>query len=158
MENPTSIANFFVKKAISDGSELTPMKLLKLVYLSHGWYLGLNNEPLIPEAVQAWKFGPVIKSVYEDFRNYRDSQITELAFDIGKMAYTTPSDDTIKAFLNKIWDVYKGFNGLQLSTITHQVNSPWDIVWNQLGGKDRVGAIIPNDLIAQYYSNKAGNT
>jgi uncharacterized phage-associated protein len=155
--SPTSVANYFVNRALSEGgTELTPMKLLKLVYLSHGWYLGLNDaKPLIAEAVQAWKFGPVITSVYHDFKSYNNSQITALAFDIASASYSCVTDPSKVTFLDRIWEVYKGYSGLQLSTLTHEPGSPWDIVWNNYNGKNEHGAIIPNNIIAEYYRNKA---
>lgn len=157
--NPISISNYFVNKAISEGNELTPMKLLKLVYLSHGWYLGLNDgKPLISEAVQAWRFGPVITSVYHGFKDFKDSPITRLGFDPLTMGYPVVSSEEKTPLLNKIWDIYKDWNGLQLSALTHETGSPWDTVWNKQGGKDKLGAIIPNAIIAEYYMRKAGKT
>lgn len=147
------IANFFIKKSHASGIELTPMKLLKLCYIAHGWHLGLYQDELLNEVIRAWKYGPVINSIYHDFKHYYNNQITEL--------YTQPftdkvpfPDDEKLPFLEKIWDIYKGFNGVQLSTMTHQKDTPWDITWNQKGGKDIPGAIIPNDVIKDYYQRK----
>jgi uncharacterized phage-associated protein len=56
-----AIANEFIKVAKRNGVLLTPMKLQKLVYFAHGWYLALLGKPLINEPVEAWKFGPVIQ-------------------------------------------------------------------------------------------------
>ncbi len=46
-----AVANFFVEKSISTGIELTPMKVIKMVYIAHGWHLAIKNSPLIAEAV-----------------------------------------------------------------------------------------------------------
>ena len=35
------------------GAGLTPMQVLKLVYISHGWMLGLHQRPLFEEDVEA---------------------------------------------------------------------------------------------------------
>lgn len=157
MENPIAVANYFVKKANSEGWELTPMKLLKMVYLAHGWYLGLNNgEPLIPEFAQAWKYGPVIQSVYDKFKKYKDQQITSLGFDGEQKVYPISNNPEILPFLDKIAEVYRPSSGLQLSTLTHQQGSPWYTVWNERGGNVNHGVIIPNQLIADYYKQKAG--
>ena len=72
-EAPETIANYFISKALADGIKLTLLQLIKLVYLAHGWHLGLTGRPLISETVQAWKYGPVIKSLYDRFKRY-DSQ------------------------------------------------------------------------------------
>jgi uncharacterized phage-associated protein len=145
--SPHIIANYFIELSLQTGKELTPMKLVKLVYISHGWYLGLTNKPLIIEGVQAWKYGPVVTSVYHDFKHYGNQQITSMVI----------SQSDIE-FLNKIWDVYKDMNGLQLSTLTHQKDTPWDIVWNQKDGKKINGALIPNDIIKNHYKAKMNGT
>ena len=44
--------------------ETTPMHVLKLVYLCHGWCLGFTGEALINEPVEAWTYGPVVPTVY----------------------------------------------------------------------------------------------
>lgn len=157
METPIAISNYFIKKANSEGWELTPMKLLKMVYLAHGWYLGLNDgEPLIPEFAQAWKYGPVIQSVYDKFKKYKDQQITSLGLDLETNTFPISNKPETTAFLDRISDVYKGFTGGQLSGISHQKNSPWDIIWNERGGNMGRGVVIPNQLLTDYYKKKAG--
>jgi len=53
------------------------MQLIKLVYIAHGWTLGLYNQPLIGKQVEAWTYGPVIPSVYHDFKHYGRDPITQ---------------------------------------------------------------------------------
>ena len=159
LESSIKIANYFVLKSINTGKELSPIKVLKLVYLSHGWYLGLNGKPLISEAVQAWQYGPVVQEVYYSFKNYGSDQITSFA----RLSLSTvplpnekeEKDKELIQFLDKIWEIYGDWTGLVLSTLTHEPNSPWDTVWNKQGGKHRKGAIIPNDLIRDYYKAKS---
>ena len=53
----------------------TPMQLLKLVYIAHGWTLGICATPLITEQVEAWKYGPVIPDLYQHVKKYGSSSI-----------------------------------------------------------------------------------
>jgi len=46
-----AVANYLIGKAHSEGDRITVMKLLKLVYIAHGWSLGLTGKPLIGEEV-----------------------------------------------------------------------------------------------------------
>ena len=153
--SPHIIANYFIGLSLQTGKDLTPMKLVKLVYISHGWYLGITNKPLIIEGVQAWKYGPVVNSIYHDFKHYGNQQITSMVATPFQSENIIPDDI---AFLNKIWDVYKDMNGLQLSTLTHRKDTPWDIVWNQHDGKKINGALIPNDIIKNHYKAKIHGT
>lgn len=63
------IANFFVKKAQEEQIPLTLMKIIKLVYIAHGWHLAHKKSPLISEPVEAWPYGPVVPSVYMPLSN-----------------------------------------------------------------------------------------
>lgn len=162
MEQSKAIANYFIQKAFDTGKEITPMKVVKLVYISHGWHLGLNGSALIDERVEAWRYGPVVESVYHAVKQYGSEQIKSLLSTLNlsglKFSATIPvvSED-IKPFLDKIWSVYCDYTGLQLSSLTHQKGTPWDIVWNEQGGKEKEHAPIPNDLIKKHYSEKLAN-
>ena len=134
------------------GTNVTPMKLLKLVYLSHGWYLGSKGEPLISDAVEAWRYGPVVSKVYNRVKAYGSNPITSM-IDInndGKVSTNELPDSIIQKFLNGIWVHYMHFTGLELSTITHKKNSPWDTTYKKSGSN----SIIPNILIRDYYKKK----
>lgn len=152
MEHPLAVSNYFISKSFETGIEVTPMKVLKLVYIAHGWSLGLDNGPLITEAVQAWKYGPVVESVYHEFKHYGGGKITSLAY-IFNVTPVTTSKENLK-ILDKVWEVYKDYDGLRLSTLTHQPGTPWDIAWNKMGGKKQTSVIIANDLIEEHYKQK----
>ena len=153
MLDPIAIANYFIKKSWERGTELTPMKLVKLVYIAHGWYLGITDQPLLTEVPQAWQYGPVVPTVYHSFKSYGNGQVTRLHTVINAGGPITPdvNDNATQLLLNKVWEIYSRYNGPQLSTLTHQPDTPWDIVWNQQGGKHQRSAIIPNDIIATHY-------
>ncbi len=145
------IANYFVGKSFDTGIELTPMKLIKLCYIAHGWHLGIYEKPLVNEPVLAWPYGPVLANVYRAFKDFKDCQITSYAEEFNHTPYPHEENTDLKSFLDKIWAVYKNFNGLELSTMTHQKDTPWDIVYHQNGGYQRKNLIIPNDLIMVHY-------
>ena len=148
------IANYFIKSSQSTGIPLTPMKLIKLCYIAHGWHLGFTDEQLLDEIIYAWKYGPVVDTVYKEFKRYGSSQITELySDDDADCNYPLP-DEKIKPFLDFIWKAYSPYDGIQLSTMTHQPGTPWDIIWNKKGGNKEMYAIIPNDIIKEHYKEK----
>jgi len=154
-----AVANYLIGKAHSEGDRITVMKLLKLVYIAHGWSLGLTGKPLIGEEVQAWRYGPVIPSVYQDFRHYKGNPIERqkaVIIDGGKYFIPTVTDETARRLLDKVWDEYKKYSGLQLSTLTHQPGTPWDIVWRKSGGDSGWrDTVIEPEAIAQYYRRLA---
>ncbi|MCD0489944.1 DUF4065 domain-containing protein [Pedobacter sp. MC2016-14] len=165
MYRPNLIANFFIKKSLDTGKEVTPMKLLKLVYIAHGWYLALADQDLIDEGVQAWKYGPVIPSVYHKFKVYGNNIINSLAkFDVPgwsndpftqgvEINNLSKISEDDKKFLDRIFEVYGDLSGIQLSNLTHEIGTPWYNVWNEQIGKNNREKIIPNNLIKEHYKN-----
>ena len=76
-----SIANAFISLAGSDG--IDPLKLQKLLYYANGHYLAEHDgTPLINEYFEAWDYGPVIPTVYYEFREYGNNPIRRFACDI----------------------------------------------------------------------------
>jgi len=142
----TDVADYVLWLACESEKSLTPMQLLKLVYLCHGWMLGIHARPLIWENVEAWKYGPVIPSVYHAYKKFGGGPIPIVPKDEPE-GFDEPERDIMK----QVWDAYGRFNGIQLSTITHEKNSPWDITFRD----DARGVPIPNDLIADHFGKLA---
>ena len=155
-----SIANYFLKLADTKNKQdtMTPMKVLKLIYFAHGWYAGLTGKKLIDEDVEAWMYGPVVSKVYEEFKNFGDRPVTKLAqyyepFSGKYDSYDTPTDENVLAVLDRVWNVYGGFTGIQLSNITHAPDSPWSEVKRECG--TGYGVAIPFDKIRTYFHGLA---
>lgn len=149
--SPFKIAKFFIDKAISVNGDLTPMKLIKIVYIAHGWSLALLHRPLISEAVQAWKYGPVIESLYHAFKHKGNSSIRQE--DAAYFPCADDIDQQTEILLEKVWDRYGKLSGLDLSALTHQPGTPWYTVWEG-GGKNTKCAEIPDSTISEFYSDK----
>lgn len=150
-----AVANYFIQKSFDTGQPLSPMKLLKLVYIAHGWHRGYFGTNLINDAVEAWQYGPVIPDLYRDIKHYGRRTI-DAAIDgyLPLELYpqgALPNERTL-ALLDNVWRAYGDKDGLQLSALTHQPGTPWDIIWRQGGGARN--AIIPNDLIEAHYREK----
>ena len=146
MRSSLAIADQFVLEAKNnDAPPLTPMQLLKLVYIAHGFSLGAFDAPLISDAVEAWKYGPVIPRLYKEISKYGKNGVTRNIQKTCLVPLEKPYIDLIKWVYNK----YKNFDGIQLSELTHRAGSPWDQVYNSdLYFESKT---IKNSLINQYY-------
>jgi len=150
MYKAIDIANYFINK-FGSKDDITPMKLVKMVYISHGFYLGLTNgEALIDEYAEAWKYGPVIDTVYQKFKKYGSGIITKPAL----VPFAEEIEKDAALFLDKMWNTYGKYSAIQLGTMTHQPNTPWHITWYNRGGKNNPGTPIKNDLICRHYKEK----
>ena len=151
-----SVANYFLEKAFDTGVSISQMKLLKLVYIAHGWHRGCFGRNLIKEAVEAWQYGPVIPDLYAKVKHYGRGHINAPIPDhgiAGDRNNPFPHPQTGE-LLDQVWTSYRSYTAIQLSEITHRPGTPWDQVWNRSGGSVYEGAIIPNELIEFYYKQK----
>ncbi|MEN5032098.1 type II toxin-antitoxin system antitoxin SocA domain-containing protein [Pseudomonas sp. Ps21-P2] len=156
MLNSEAVANYFIQKSFDKGVSLSPMKLLKLVYIAHGWHRGYFATNLINDAVQAWRYGPVIPDLYRKLKHFgrRTIDAPIEGYGIAGDSQNPVPDVRTLALLDRVWDIYSQYGGVELSAMTHQHGTPWDQIWRSSGGEDYRGAIIPNELIEQHYKQK----
>jgi len=169
MTTPVSaaaIANAFLDIQdldISSFPAIDPMKLQKLLFYAHGWWMAYRDTPLLKEEVYAWPWGPVVPHIYGEFRHFgRRPIIGERATELvkagpGPLQYRIkepekPSSDVL-AFLNKVWASHKSLSGVQLSNATHAAGEPWALVKAQYGDLESK-PLIPNDLIRDVFKSK----
>jgi len=145
------IASAFVARSLKEGNYLTQMKLQKMVYFAHGYHLAKYGEPLVSEPVQAWKFGPVIPPIYNDYKMYGSSPITDTTYTTTTHAswekiYASLSDSA-KDAINYTWEATMPLSTSKLTSWTHLPEGPWAQVYNE---NDRE-AVIRNDKIQEYF-------
>lgn len=123
------------------------------------------NESLISEPIQAWKYGPVIPTLYENLKVHGSRRVVDnvQAHSRGQYFYSRVAEDEVEdlLFLNKIWEVYSQYTGTQLSAMTHAEGTPWDQVtkaYREMGNDIPLGLEIPNKLIKQHYDGKVVTT
>jgi uncharacterized phage-associated protein len=146
---PTTIANYFIQEKSSLG-KLTPMKVIKLTYLSYSWYLALSKGELslLNEKPQAWKYGPVFSSLYDRLKKNGKLEIQSKLPTHNEEVIT----NEISLFLDKIWGKYGKFTGVELSAMTHADGTPWDESYIP-----SMNNIISDDMILKHYSPKLTN-
>lgn len=151
MYNCFDIAHQFLLFAQTDNRSVDTMKLLKLTYIAHGWYLGFNGKPLFKNEVQAWKHGPVIPDLYHVIKRYG---VGTVSLDIIALYTENKLVDEDVDFLNSIWEAYKDSSGLELSSRTHKKNTPWHKSYET--GVPNI--LISNHDIKCYYESKINST
>lgn len=143
-----SVAQYVIDLCARTGinSSLTPMQVLKLVYLAHGWMLGIHGRPLVSDEIEAWTYGPVIPLLYEAIRHYRSGPVARV-----EGALPLQLDQSEQDVIAQVCEIYGRRTGMELSQLTHQEGSPWDQVWSILGKSGRMS----NDIIEQHYRGLA---
>lgn len=131
--SPLIVSNNILELAFREGIPVTPMKLQKLLYFLYREYLKKTKEPLFSERFEAWKYGPVLPSVYSQFSSYRDKKIDKYYEDSNGKSYKireNVNDDFYEVLFN-VWCKYKMYDGIALSNITHREGSAWRKAWLQ---------------------------
>lgn len=156
-KSPSAVANYLIDKARKDGIDMTPMKLIKMIYIAYGWSIAAKNIKLFDEEIEAWKYGPVIPSIYHEFKHFGGQPIIDcysqeydpFQDEIARTPRVGREDKDISEILDIVWDLYKDKSATALMRMTHQKDTPWDKVWNQ--EKKRMNGVISPESIQTYY-------
>ena len=158
---PVLVADYFIANA---RGPLTPLQVIKMAYIAHGYSLAILGEPLVEEAVEAWRYGPVLPSVYYAAKRYGGDGITRLLYsgtrtddgegvEVARKFFSSRIPPRQRAVLDGVLDVYGGFSGRQLTNMTHVAGSPWDQYYRE----GVAGRQIPNDAIRDHYRGLIDN-
>ena len=149
--NPLAVANFFIKKRKEERG-IPLMKLIKLCYFAHGFTLALNDDILIDEYAEAWKYGPVYPSIFHEFKavGLIKKLATRYNLELEKIEeWHSDFSDYESSIMEKVNDIYGKMTGRELSIITHRENSPWAKAWKK--GENIRGFSICNKEIKNYF-------
>ena len=128
---PSCIANYFIEN-IEDVSNL---KLNKLIYLAFGIAYGYYNRLLVKEPIQAWRLGPVIPSIYHEFKRYGYGKIKKLSYIDNPLtderSYPMIEEDDKEAIdsLETVKKEYGYMSASELIDYTHEIGGPWYSVY-----------------------------
>ena len=152
---PSHVANSFLVRGNKEGIKIDHLKIQKLVYFFHGWFLATSDDPGVGELFEAWPYGPVLPSLYSQFKHSGSRAIDGYAVDIDprtgeeKCLMVGFDDARFVEVFEPVWQRYKLMSGLQLSSITHASNTPWDLA------RKRGASYLSNDEIKKYFRKLA---
>ncbi len=116
--DPAQIANYFTCTIDREaGDSITHLKLQKLMYYAQAWSLVMFDKGLFEEDFQAWSHGPVLPSVYENYKQYSYDNIPICSCENN----LTPE---IISLLDDIKGVYGEKSAKYLENLTHS-ELPW---------------------------------
>lgn len=127
------------------GETLSPLQILKLVYISHGWSFPINGGPLIGDRIEAWQYGPVVPDLYHLIKGFRASPVTNPIPD-----GDAPLTSREMLLIDAVFGTYGRYSGGQLSAMTHRPGTPWAIAWERGRNSE-----ITNGMIEDHYRKLA---
>jgi uncharacterized phage-associated protein len=137
-----TVAKYVLFHFQEKGEPINNLKLQKLLYYIQAWHLTLFDKALFHEDIEAWVHGPVVPSVYREYKGFRWGPITvsspvEFSAEDGKHA-----DEVLAA--------YGKFNAWELERLSHSEN-PWKQARAGLAPDASSNAVITHESMKAYY-------
>ncbi|MBA8815638.1 putative phage-associated protein [Microbacterium halimionae] len=125
--SPINVSNNILKRAFQEKVDVSPMKLQKLLFFVASEYAKRTGKPMIDGNFQAWQYGPVVRSVYDEFRSFGGRAIRSYGKDAEGKSYQIKeaSDPALHESLDVVWNAAKNYSAVALSRITHIQGSAW---------------------------------
>ena len=145
MYNAIDIARKVIANTdVDKGDAITNLKLQKLLYYLQGYWLGFYQKPLFNEQVEAWRYGPVVPSVYETFKRYGKEAIP-VAKEGKELALESKEQEQ---YFKNIYKAFSMYSASFLVSMTHN-----ETPWATTRGKGRWQAIADESMI-DYFSKR----
>jgi len=143
MANVMYVADFFIN-VFGEESDMTHLKLQKLLYYAQGVHLARIGTPLFDDPIEAWKHGPVVSSVYGKY-----SQCGyEVIHPTGANVDSEFSNEEVEVLVDVARE--KGqFSAWELRNQTHCPNTPWSNVYTPNKNNE-----ITRDEMREYFSSQ----
>ncbi|MGL4759144.1 MAG: Panacea domain-containing protein [Patescibacteria group bacterium] len=110
-----TIAKYFVIKARENNQEVSKLKTLKLLYYTQACYLTAYEKPLFHDKIEAWRYGPVVPIVYQNWTSILEDELSEgQILDLQKY----------NNFLDIIWSKWNKLSPIEIMKETH-IEDPW---------------------------------
>ena len=120
MQTATDVARFLVQKFIDMGKPATNMKIQKLLYYAWiNYYKESSGSYLFNDEISAWKFGPVVETVYREYRIFAGTPITFTNKPVHQLS------QPVQKFLIDFSTEYRDKTARQLMMESHGEGSAW---------------------------------
>lgn len=158
-----SLANLILDWADELGASITPMKLQKLVYYCHADFLVATGAPLIRQEFEAWKYGPVVPSLFQEFKSNGAAPICTRAFRFDPISCSreeaAPCNlGQTEPIVRETFTAYVRHTASVLSNMSHSEEGPWAEALRRFGAGSAQGRSIENHVIARHHKRPIRQT
>lgn len=157
VEKSIEVTPVDIAKYILTQKDFDQLQIQKLIYLVYYEYSKSHDVEIFKDKFEAWKYGPVIPSLYDKIYKYNREKIRlddkgmerlKVNLKLSKFSHKKDLIDCIDTVIKK----YGKKSGGQLIDLTHKKGSPWDKIYNDGKG---YGDEIPSKLIREYAIHEA---
>jgi len=135
--NALDVSRYVINYSNDKGYDISNLKLQKLLYFIQAYFLikSKGERPCFDDRIEAWDFGPVVPSVYHEYKRYASMNIPASSYyyevddtniwNIEKkdIDFNNITDDD-KQLIENIVDSFSNYSASNLVQITHK-QAPW---------------------------------
>ncbi|EAB5332913.1 DUF4065 domain-containing protein [Campylobacter jejuni] len=140
------------QKNKDESNSLSKLKLQKLLYYSQGYYSAIYDKPLFDEEIRAWEHGPVVKEVYDHFKNLEGNTIhfnEENTLNEQELKNMSLEE---KEIIDEVYELMGQYSAWKLRDKTHN-ELPWLETYDEKYKTDEQKNIISKEKIRKYFKN-----
>lgn len=158
-ERDVKILKYLLYKYLFDGEPVTNLKIQKVLYFVHVWYLVTFGKSCFSDKFQAWPLGPVLPTIYSQLAKYGSSPIDDEFMlqdekELEDIKKELGSD--LVQLIDEVYEKYGTLSAFQLVNITHN-DSPWLKAREGLSATEKSNNVIDDtDVLAKYSGKKDG--
>lgn len=125
MYNALSVAHYIIDYCNERGRGISNLKLQKILYFVQAEFLVStpNNTPCFKDRIEAWDFGPVVPTVYHQYKLFGSAIIPAKMNDVLVPYYEDIALED-QLLIDSIVDDASRYTASQLVQITHN-QAPW---------------------------------
>ncbi|MEI8396987.1 MAG: type II toxin-antitoxin system antitoxin SocA domain-containing protein [Rhodospirillaceae bacterium] len=144
------IARYFLAKTDEEvGETISNLKLQKLCYYAQGVGLVARDIPMFAEPIEAWLHGPVVPTIYQEYKNYGNSAIPPVT-DLNIAEY----DAADRMILDDVYDYYGQYSAWRLREMTHR-EAPWKDAYTEGANKTITQEALQTFFVGEVSSDYA---
>lgn len=103
------VANTLVQMAHRQGASLSAPQVQIFIYFAHAEMLARLGRPLVKEEFAAWRHGPLLESLYHDFKLLGTGPLPADGWPMQRQGVIAPDDDAALRQLHAILQTYRSW-------------------------------------------------
>lgn len=142
MYTALDVAKYVIWYCAKQGYSVSNLKLQKMLYFIQADFLVNRSSRCFADKIEAWGLGPVVSSVYEEYKKYGSAEIPSTSCETAPVKIRRTDQSRIK----KIVDECSRYTASALVEITHK-QEPWRRVYKKYENNE-----ITVESIRAYFS------
>lgn len=147
----SEVATYFLSLSQRDDINIDALKLQKLLYYAQAWSLASSDEPLFSDKIEAWPQGPVVATVYHEYKENGARSIDTTG--VAQPIMTPDAEELIES----VWSRYGRLSGIALSRMSHN-EDPWLNARGDLDAAARSSREIVREDMRNYFADQQSSS